>query len=196
MTDLVLSNNRLSSLVLPDPADSPIPSTSTSAPRHHLRQLRHLDLVDNLLDAWPSTVDALGASASNNFPALQSVRLRGNGVASSSSSSKPAISVAAAAASRRDPGSAPGPPPDLAHDLDSESSPDRKRSTPHARLLLVARLPYITELDGTPVSRAERDDAERFWVEQLAKGAEDETQLGDWARGRLRDVRRSASFAL
>ncbi|GAA5857287.1 hypothetical protein JCM9279_007595 [Rhodotorula babjevae] len=190
LTDLVLSSNRLSSLALPDPiSSSSSSSASTALSRHRLHRLRHLDLVSNVLDAWPSTVDALGASSSSSFPALQSVRLLGNGVASSRSF-EPAVTLTNAPQDRRETGATSSS--SLIHELalDRGSPPDRELSTPHARLLLVARLPFIVELDGTPVSRAERDDAERFWLEQLAKGAEDEAQLGEWASGRLDEVRR------
>ncbi|GAA5924676.1 hypothetical protein JCM3775_005442 [Rhodotorula graminis] len=189
LTDLVLSSNRLSSLVLPDSASSSSsPTAHVPEPRHRLRHLRHLDLVDNLLDSWTSSVDALGASAPTNFPTLQSVRLRGNGVTSSRPSTTaddPANAVPDRRAAEAQP--SPASNPDLAHDLDQPPHPEP--ASPYGRLLIIARLAFVMDLDGSPVSRAERDDAERFWVEQLAKGAEDEAQLGEWARTRLREVR-------
>ncbi|GAA6023216.1 hypothetical protein JCM10207_004483 [Rhodosporidiobolus poonsookiae] len=134
-------------------------SSSTS-----LRRLRHLSLTDNLLSSWTSSVEALAASSPSAFPSLTSLRLSGN----------PLVT-----------------PP-----IDDSFSPDvdeqarlLDRHALRARLGTIARFAALTELEGTPVTAAERGDAERFWLEQLDKDEEKEAELSEWARGRADELR-------
>lgn len=184
LSELVLSGNHLSLLVLSDPSCTTSASPPPTPTSGRLARLERLSLVGNRLAAWSTTVDALAACASTSFPALRSLRLAGNPLVSPHSAE--AVVEGPPATAQHEKG----------HDLLALPSSTRDREALHARLLVIARLPSINELEGTPVSPAERDDAERFWLEQLAKGVEDESQLGEWAKERVRQLRESESRVL
>ncbi|BGP15721.1 hypothetical protein JCM10213_006108 [Rhodosporidiobolus nylandii] len=161
LSELILTANRFTTLDL---------ASQTSAPSFTLRKLRHLSLSDNLLSAWSTSVDALAFSASSAFPSLSSLRLAGNPLF------EPPRSLLAL--------------PDLSTEDDvSRRDREAERFVLHARLLAIARMPDLLELEGTAVTPAEREDAERFWLEQLAKGAEKEEELSEGARDRVKALR-------
>ncbi|BGP47733.1 hypothetical protein JCM10450v2_003598 [Rhodotorula kratochvilovae] len=172
LKELVLADNRLASLDLPasfSPARSPDdPAASPSLPL-----LRHLSLSENCLSAWSTSIDALAASATSTFPSLSSLRLAGNPLLEPDRSAHTDATSPDVRLNRDDP-FAPS-----THPLD--------RAAVHTRLLLIARLPFLTELKGSPITPAERDDAERFWLEQLAK--EQGAGSSDWAKERARALR-------
>ncbi|BGP39628.1 hypothetical protein JCM10449v2_003579 [Rhodotorula kratochvilovae] len=172
LKELVLADNRLASLDLPasfSPARSPDdPAASPSLPL-----LRHLSLSENCLSAWSTSIDALAASATSTFPSLSSLRLAGNPLLEPDRSAHTDATSPDVRLNRDDP-FAPS-----THPLD--------RAAVHTRLLLIARLPFLTELEGSPITPAERDDAERFWLEQLAK--EQGAGSSDWAKERARALR-------
>ncbi|GAA5867668.1 hypothetical protein JCM1840_006651 [Sporobolomyces johnsonii] len=164
LTTLVLTSNHFSSLALPPPPASP--SLAPSAPTPALTKLRHLSLTSNLLSSWADSIEALASSCETSFPKLSSLRVAGNpltGASSRDCSTDPALSP------------------------DSPSTGDR--TAVHTRLLTLARMPSLLELEGTAVPRAERDDAERFWLGRLAQGEEDERGLSEWARARVARLR-------
>jgi hypothetical protein len=69
---------------------------------------------------------------------------------------------------------------------------ERQRITSHSRLLTIARLPSLVELEGTVVTPAEREDAERFWIEQSTSEVVQVAASSDWARRRLEELQKSA----
>lgn len=167
LEELYLTSNRLKSLALPQPRTQPPPATSASPSPPQLTRLRHLSLSENLLESWATSVDALAAFRDSTFPSLTSMRLSDN----------PLFRPRSA-------------PTTEATETQPASNAD-DRHLLHSRLLIIARLPFLTELEGTVISQAERDDAERFWIEQVARGKEEEAALSEWARGRLAELRQS-----
>ncbi|GAA6051813.1 hypothetical protein JCM3770_004986 [Rhodotorula araucariae] len=174
LAELVLTNNRISSLELA--ASSPAAATDPSPTPHSLPHLRHLSLTDNCLSAWSTSVDALASSAPSALPSLAGLRLSGNPLLASILSATPALDAIPA-------------PVDLNCPSSFLPTDTLNRATPYSRLLLIARLPFVTELEGTPVSSSERIDAERFWLEQLAKEDGAEAGLSESARARVRVLR-------
>ena len=144
-------------------------SLPPSSPDTCLRKLRHLSLTSNLLSSWSTSFDALGESASSTFPSLESLRLEKNPLTS------PSSSIA-------NPESADDP------------STTREPTDLHLRLLLIARLPFLTSLENTPITTVEREDAERFWVTRIGdyEGAAEERS--DWSRNRCEELRKSMSL--
>ncbi|GAA6019519.1 hypothetical protein JCM11491_001322 [Sporobolomyces phaffii] len=127
-----------------------------------LRRLRHLTLRRNLLASWSTSIDALGDSIHPTFPSLRILDIANNPFADVCTAGAPAVDFGSAV---------------------------RDRTLLHARLSIIARLPWIDTLEGTPVSAAERDDAEKFWiVNALVDGAE---ELSPWARRRLETLKRA-----
>ncbi|BGO99347.1 tubulin-specific chaperone E [Rhodotorula toruloides] len=165
LEELYLTSNRINSLTLPQLQTAPPAATSTSPSPPQLTRLRHLSLLENLLDSWATSVDAFAASRDSTFPNLTSLRISDN----------PLL---------RPPFTATN---EAIESLPASTADDRHLL--HSRLLIIARLPFLTELEGTAVSQAERDDAERFWLEQVARGKEKEAELSEWAKGRLAELR-------
>ncbi|BGP24254.1 tubulin-specific chaperone E [Rhodotorula toruloides] len=165
LEELYLSSNRINSLVIPQVPVGPTTATSTSPSPPRLTRLRHLSLSENLLDSSATSVDALAACRESTFPTLTSLRLSGNPLFESRASTTTKATDTQAV-----------PPAEERHLL-------------HSRLLIVARLPFLIELEKTAVSQAERNDAERLWVEQIAQGKEREVDLSEWAKGRLAELR-------
>ncbi|GAA6027767.1 hypothetical protein JCM8097_008024 [Rhodosporidiobolus ruineniae] len=144
-----------------------LPSSSSTHPKSApaLLQLRHLSLTSNLLSSWSTSIDALAASVPSAFPALTSLRLLDN----------------------------PLFPSPVSSSADSSApSPAGQPNPAHTRLLVLARLPQLTELEGTPVTPAEKEDAERFWVERVDKG--EEKPEGEWAKARVEELRQKHGF--
>ncbi|GAA5904368.1 Pac2p [Sporobolomyces salmoneus] len=164
LTKLVLASNRFADLSLPPPSPaSPI-----------LRKLRHLSLSSNLLSSWSNSIDALGESQPTTFPALTSLNLAENPLASSPSSN-----------GSQQPSTA---------ESDSSGSSSREREQLHRRLNVIARLGFLDTLEGTAISKAEREDAERFWITNHDSLGSDEA-LSDgasrtWASRRLDELRK------
>jgi hypothetical protein len=126
-----------------------------------------MSLSVNLFASFTTSIDALAASRSSTFPSLTSLRVSDN----------PLFQTCATSAT------APGLPTITRSD---------DRQALHSRLRVIARLPFLTELEGTAVSQAERDDAERFWLEQVGRDEEEEeAKLSEWARGRLAELKES-----
>ncbi|GAA5956603.1 hypothetical protein JCM21900_003617 [Sporobolomyces salmonicolor] len=165
LTTLILASNRFSSLVLLPP---PSPSLVPAAPPPALTTLRHLSLTSNLVSSWSDSIEALAASCETSFPALSSLRLAGNPLTGASDRARD-----------NEPSLAP---------LEAPSTGD-DRTVLHTRLLTLARMPSLLELEGTVVSPAERDDAERFWIGKFAQGEEDERGLSGWTRARIAQLR-------
>ncbi|GAA5901639.1 hypothetical protein JCM6882_006030 [Rhodosporidiobolus microsporus] len=163
LIELILAGNRFSSFTFP-------PTSSSAA----LRQLRHISLSDNLLSSWSTSIDVLAASASSVLPSLTSLRLSGNPIVSAAP--RPVSEVP-----QRTPTST---------DEDAERERNDDRSSQLSRLLVIARLPFLLELEGTAISPAERDDAERFWIERSCKNEENRVDVSDWARERLDKLRK------
>ncbi|GAA5849820.1 hypothetical protein JCM8547_000575 [Rhodosporidiobolus lusitaniae] len=105
------------------------------------------------------------AACSTTFPSLTGARLAGNPLIAPSDSSTT--------------------PPDEASE----------RAALHARLLSIARWPALLELEGTAVTPAERDDAERFWLERLEKGEEKESELSEVPKERVAELRKRHGVA-
>ncbi|BGP31665.1 hypothetical protein JCM10296v2_003439 [Rhodotorula toruloides] len=165
LEELYLSSNRINSLAFPQLRPKPPAATSVSPSPPQLSRLRHLALSENLLDSWATSVDALAASRDSTFPNLTSLRTSDNPLLRPRST-----------------------PTTEGTALQPVSTAD-DRQLLHSRLLIIARLPFLTELEGTAISQAERDDAERFWLKQVAQGKAKEADLSEWAKGRLAELR-------
>ncbi|GJN88988.1 hypothetical protein Rhopal_001959-T1 [Rhodotorula paludigena] len=179
LSDLILAGNRFVSL---DLSTSPpgVAATSTPTASPPLPNLERLSLVDNLLSSFSNSIDALASAAPITFPSLRRLLLAGNPLLSRADTSATAT-ITAPADHSAEPLARP------AHTLD--------RDALHARLLVLARMPILSELEGSPVAPAERDDAERFWLERLREDEKGEArkvseQLGAWARERVQQLRK------
>lgn len=184
LRELILDENRFKSLALAKTAGLDTAAATIfegdrpSVPRRGLSQLAKLSLRGNRLSRWTSTTDELGAAIPTSFPRLVSLRLADNELVCP----RPPTD-----ASNR----APDPADANASHSDAEvDDPAIRREEANRRLLILARLAQITELDGTPVRAGERIDAERFWLERIRAGGEQEEQaLSEWARGRVSELR-------
>ncbi|GAA5968895.1 hypothetical protein JCM11641_000770 [Rhodosporidiobolus odoratus] len=180
LSSLILSSNRFTSLSLP-----PLFSATATA----LRKLRHLSLSDNLLSSWSTSLNVLASSTPLVFPALTSLRVVGNPFSCSTTTANP-----------------PLPPPSHLpvnnEDEDKEQDPVTLEQTRqsalealHTRLLVIARMPTLLDLEGTAITPAERDDAERFWLERIEKGGgDDEGGLGEYAKETIEELRKKHGF--
>lgn len=166
---LVLNDNHFASLTFDIGDRTTVSNGGADPPR--LQQLKHLSLTGNRLASWATSLDELGRVAPEVFPALTSLHIAGNpildiGTAADSSSGGDKAHVGA----------------DAGYDQDA-SLPSRREVD--NRLLVIARLPFLTELEGTPVHHSERTDAERFWLERVNSGADPAVALSPWAKARV-----------
>ncbi|GAA6001056.1 Pac2p [Rhodotorula paludigena] len=179
LSDLVLAGNRFVSLDLStSPPGVAAASKPTASPP--LPNVERLSLVENLLSSFSDSIDALASAAPITFPSLRRLLLAGNPLLSRKDTSATAT-ITAPADHTAKPHARPS------HTLD--------RDALHARLLVLARMPFLSELEGSPVVPAERDDAERFWLERLRDGEKGEArdmheQLGAWSRERVQQLRK------
>lgn len=136
--------------------------------------LRYLNLSDNELDSWGSCMTGL-----LSFPRMQRLILSSNRISSIDtppSSPRPILSISALSLS----GNLVKSWVDIDHlaiwfpslcSLHFANNPlatDSSDPTSFARLL-IARLPLLTKLNGTEISRNERVDAERYYMVQIEK---------------------------
>lgn len=182
LSDLVLTGNRFVSL---DLSTSPVGIGATSTPTASppLHKLERLSLVDNLLSSFSDSIDALASAAPITFPSLRRLLLAGNPLLSRENTSATATITA---------------PADYSEDPLARAAHTLDRDALHARLLVLARMPFLSELEGSPVVPAECDDAGRFWLERLRDGEKGEArdmheQLGACVRERVQQLRKSAS---
>ena len=175
-----MSDNHLASLALDIGDGEAVSSGAADPPR--LQQLKHLSLTGNRLASWATSLDELGRVAPEVFPALTSLRIAGNpildiGIPADSSSGGGKARVEGA-------GGGHGQDPTL---------PSRREVD--NRLLIIARLPFLTELEGTPVHRSERTDAERFWLERVNSGADPAVARSPWAKARVAKLGEGQPFS-
>ncbi|BGP55109.1 hypothetical protein JCM8202v2_002704 [Rhodotorula sphaerocarpa] len=186
LQELILDENRFESLALAQTARVHSATATAShgdrpsVPRRALSQLAKLSLRGTRLSRWASTIDELGAAIPTSFPRLASLRLAHNELVSPRPAADPSDRV---------------PEPlsvSEAHSDAEHNDQAIRREEANRRLLVLARLAQITELDGTPVRAGERIDAERFWLERIRGGGEQEEQaLSEWARGRMSELRQA-----
>lgn len=187
LQELILDENRFESLALAQTARVHSATATAShgdrpsVPRRALSQLAKLSLRGTRLSRWASTIDELGAAIPTSFPRLASLRLAHNELVSPRPAADPSDRV---------------PEPLSVSEAHSDAEHNDQaitREEANRRLLVLARLAQITELDGTPVRAGERIDAERFWLERIRGGGEQEEQaLSEWARGRMSELRQGA----
>ncbi|GAA5887432.1 hypothetical protein JCM16303_004281 [Sporobolomyces ruberrimus] len=135
-------------------------STTTTSA---LRQLRHLSLTSNLLSSWSDSIDALGEAASTTFPALNSLSIADNPLSSDLTNSR----------------------------LTGPTKPTyQNRRGLDTRLLIIARLGFLDTLEGTAITEAEREDAERYWIREVQASQGGFEGLSEWANGRLEALRK------
>lgn len=170
LQELVLSDNYFASLALDIGDGEAVSSGVADLPR--LQQLTHLSLTGNRLVSWTKSLDELGRVAAEVFPALTSLRIAGNSILD--------IGTAVDSNSEVDKVNAEGGDAGRGQDA---SLPSRREVD--NRLLVIARLPFLTELEGTPVHLSERTDAERFWLERVHNGADPTVTLSPWAKARV-----------
>ncbi|GAA5982232.1 hypothetical protein JCM10908_004794 [Rhodotorula pacifica] len=182
LQELVLSDNHLKSLAL-TPRDAETPSIEApedgARPVNYrtLPQLQHLSLSGNCLDSWASSFDELGRVARDVFPSLTSLRAAGNPVLTSGTNGNGDIIERTASLNAAGEEDA----------VEGASLPSRREA--ESRLLVIARLSFLKELDGTPVRPVERTDAERFWLERVRDGVEPVGGLSPWANKRIAELR-------
>ncbi|GAA5880643.1 hypothetical protein JCM3774_000562 [Rhodotorula dairenensis] len=173
LRELVLSDNHLASLAL-KPGQA-IPDSKEPAEPPSLQQLEYLSLSGNRLESWASSFDELGRVASRVFPALRSLSVVGNPISTTKSA---ADGETTSDTPNRDA-------------LDAGIEGERllpSRQEVHVRLLVIARLPFLNELEGTPVRQPERTDAERYWLGRFKDGTESATDLSAWAKARVTEL--------
>ncbi|GAA5834787.1 hypothetical protein JCM11251_003662 [Rhodosporidiobolus azoricus] len=79
--------------------------------------------------------------------------------------------------------------------LQDETDPAARRHALQSRLFTIARLPCLDELEGTAVTAAERDDAERFWLDCSRSGGGQVDDPSDWERARLKELEKKHGLA-
>ncbi|GAA6064659.1 hypothetical protein JCM10212_002132 [Sporobolomyces blumeae] len=174
-----------------------------------LPALKVLNLESNELSDWPGTVQAMSrlpslehlVLASNRFSHLvlapsveSSVALRNlrhlslsENILSSWSDSIDAL--ADSSASNRFPSLVSLRLSDNPLSTTASRGTVDDRSAVHARLLAIARMPFLTSLEGTPITAGEREDAERIWIKTVDEDPDSFDMLGDGSRRRLEDLR-------
>lgn len=170
LRELVLSDNHFESLTLNIGDRTTVSSGGADPPR--LQQLTQLSLTGNRLASWTTSLDELGRVATEVFPALTSLRIADN----------PILTVGTLTDSSSGGDKAHTGGAEAGHAQDASLPPRREVDN---RLLVIARLPFLTELEGTPVHRSERMDAERFWLERVNSGADPAVARSPWAAARL-----------
>lgn len=169
----MLNDNYLTSLAVKD--GEAIPGTKDPVDSPALHQLEHLSLSGNRLATWESSVDQLGRVASRVFPALRSLSFVGNPISTHNPDVHDVTTFDQAKGDT----------------MDAEVERQRlmqARQEVHTRLLVIARLPFLAELEGTPVRQPERTDAERYWLGRLKDGTEPATDLSQWAEARVAEL--------
>ena len=175
-----MSDNHFASLAL-DRGDGEAVLNGGADPPS-LQQLKHLSLTGNRLASWATSLDELGRVAPEVFPALTSLRIAGN----------PILDIGIPADSSSGGGKAHVEGAGGGHGQDA-TLPSRREVD--NRLLIIARLPFLTELEGTPVHRSERTDAERFWLERVHSGADPAVALSRWAKARVAKLGEGQPFS-
>lgn len=125
-----------------------------------------------MLSSWKTSIEALATSSAAAFPSLVDLRVANN----------PLFDTASRPSESGDRNSTP----DFGLPAADEATALRREAD--TRLLVIARLPQLVELERSPVHASERVDAERFWLGRLAQGHERLEDLSDWARERVRTL--------
>lgn len=156
-----------------------------------------------MLSSWERSIEALGASRATTFPTLTSLNCANNllDVPPRGDAEQDQTDHARSSDPRRDPERTDdrdrvAEPSDeaLTHKSSSTLNEDRRRHVvvEDVRLHVIGLLSsFLESLEGTPITRVEREDAERFWIEKNAASTKSHRP---WIEQRLGELQASESF--